>query len=134
MKVLAGHTQPPPQIWCDWVRGLVVPVAWESSQTTSWKHSPTFLWIYGMEIEIRLVKPKWWAIKRIAKYTVKFDIAQFTRVCYTSARTPVTREVTVPAEFILHYAGTAIQVWVNMSKQRSRILKISRSDCENTGT
>lgn len=78
-----SQTTAPTQVCCDWVRGLVVPVAWESSLTTSWKHSPTFLRIYGMEIEIRLAKPKRWAIKRTAKCTVKFDIAQLTRACYT---------------------------------------------------
>lgn len=124
-----SHTQPPPQVCCDWVRGLVVPVAWESSGTTSWKHSPTFLWIYGMEIEIRFLKPKWWAIKRIEKYTVKFDITQLTRVCYTSARTPVISEVTVPARSlfcIILALQNKFELIPVTSKQRSRILKIAR--------
>lgn len=132
-----SHRQPPPQICCNWVRGLAAPVAWESSRTSSWKHSPTFLWIYGMEIEIRLVKPKWWAIKRIAKYTVKFDTAQLMRAWYTSARTSVTSEVTVPAHSLFCFI-LALQYtfeWIPVtSKQGSRILKIVRLDYENTDT
>lgn len=65
-------------------------VAWESSQSTSWKHGPACLCIYGTEIEIRSVKTKWWAIKGITKYTMKFYIAPLMRPCYTLDRIPVT--------------------------------------------